>query len=237
MEAKEPGFLGCKTAELLIETKPQALPAPKLRLGNDLASKVIRCMQDKGYTIFNGANHYNIVYLEGVNEDGTPNNDASNEFNDRRLVIEIKSNSPEIVGNWRGTTEPGYYYTYNPMNAKGAARIAFGQYKAWVMGWHGTASPHEALVQEGGVVTVHRDFNQDLSRSGDSLDTGWFGINQHWGYDYATNDVHNASAGCLLGQMWQGHQEFIDILKDDRRYRLNPNYIFYTTVIDGSQLS
>ncbi len=84
-------------------------------------------MQKRGYQIATGNKEYNIVYVEGMNANGKLNTDPPNHFNDRRMVIEVINGSPRIIANWEATTEPGYYYTYNPMNDKGAARIAFGQ--------------------------------------------------------------------------------------------------------------
>lgn len=97
---------------------------------NDLASRIISYMKAKNYIVFSGSKNYNLVYVEGMNEDETLNNDAPNEFNDRRIVIEVVNNIPKIVNHWLATTEPGNYYTYHPLNHDGAARIAFGQYKA-----------------------------------------------------------------------------------------------------------
>ncbi|MCA1995431.1 MAG: peptidoglycan-binding protein [Coleofasciculus sp. S288] len=186
MKINEPAILGPITAEKLIETKPEDLPEPPLQLGDDLASRIIKYMQLKKYQIFQGIRQYNIVYVEGMNADGSLNNDAPNHFNDRRMVIQIVDGVPAIVGNWEGTTEPGSKYTYKPISdyaqKYGAARIKFGQYKAWKVGIHGTSEKHEALVQIGGEITVHRDCNKDFQRVGDKLDTGYFAINQHWGY-------------------------------------------------------
>lgn len=103
-----------------------------------------------------------------MNEDGTLNGDAPNQFNDRRIVIEV-IDGVDI-----------YYTAIRPMNDRGTARIQFGQYKAWTVGIHGNSEPHKALVQVA-PVTVHRDFNKDFKRTGDALDTGLFGINQHYG--------------------------------------------------------
>jgi hypothetical protein len=122
------------------------------------------------------------------------------------------------------------------MNPGGAARIKFGQYKAWQVGIHGTTDRHEALIQTGGTVTVHRDFNKDYQRVGDKEDTGYFAINQHWGYDFPTNNIYYASAGCLVGRLRQGHREFMSLIKQDRRFQLNNRYVFYATVIYGQDL-
>ena len=53
----------------------------------------------------------NIVYVEGLNEDGTVNDDAADKWNDLRVVIGFEGDKPVILGKWRATTEPGAYYT------------------------------------------------------------------------------------------------------------------------------
>ncbi|WGV28670.1 peptidoglycan-binding domain-containing protein [Halotia branconii] len=231
----ETEFLGAVTAKKLIETKPEDLPQPPLKLGNDIASRIVKYMLAENYQVFTAPKQYNIVYIEGMNGDWSLNSDASNQFNDRRIVIEVVDGVPKIVDHWQATTEPGAYYTYNPMNPAGAARIKFGQYKSWAVGMHGSAERHEALVQVR-PITVYRDFNKDFQRTADKLDTGLFYVNQHWGYDAPSNDIRNASAGCLVGRMRQGHREFMAIIKQDRRYVANSDYVFYTTIIPGDDL-
>jgi hypothetical protein len=201
----------------------------------ELANQIIKYMTAKNYVVFSGEKNYNIVYIEGMNEDGTLNDDTPNEFNDRRMIIEIIRGIPKIINQWQATTEPGNYYTYRPMNYDGAARIKFGQYQAWKVGIHGNAEPHEALVQFL-PVTVCRDFNQDFKRTGDKLDTGNFGVNQHWGYDAPITNIKNTSAGCLVGRRREGHREFMQLVKSDRRFLNSEDYIFYTTVIAGDDL-
>ncbi|MDJ0598120.1 MAG: hypothetical protein QNJ37_04685 [Crocosphaera sp.] len=198
-----------------------------------LAEKIIEYMKEKNYKIFSGERQCNIVYIEGMNPDGTLNDDKPNHFNDLRLVIEFVNGVPTIVGNWVGTTEPGGRYTHNPMNPKGAARIKFGQYTAWQVGVH---KDHEALVQTGGVVTVHRDFDKNFIRTGDKLDTGYFGINQHWGYDNPFNNIGSASAGCLVGREKRKHRDFMALIKQDPRYKNNRKFIFTSTIIAGDDL-
>ncbi|MBD2297242.1 peptidoglycan-binding protein [Nostoc sp. FACHB-190] len=231
----EPDYIGAVTAKELIETKRDELPKPELKLGNDIASRIVKYMLAQNYQVFTAPKEYNIVYVEGIDGDWNLNSDTPNAFNDRRIVIEVVNGTPKIVDHWQATTEPGRYYTVNPMNSAGAARIKFGQYKAWAVGLHGNAERHEALVQVA-PLTVHRDFNKDFKRSGDKTDTGLFYINQHWGYDAPSNDIKNASAGCLVGRMRQGHREFMSIIKQDRRYVANNDYVFYTTVIPGDDL-
>ena len=124
-----------------------------------------------------------------------------------------------------------------PMNINGAARIAFGQYKSWVVGTHlkGRASAHEALVQVG-EVTVHRDLNKDFMRTNDKTDTGLFGINQHWGYDAPKDNLGSTSAGCLVGRTKKGHREFMATLKADPRFVASPAYRFMAAVLPADEV-
>ncbi len=244
LKSSEKGFLGKDTAQKLIETKRSDIPTPPLP--NNLAGRIIKYMLNKNYIVATGNKEFNIVYVEGLNSDGTLNDDLPNEFNDLRLVIEFVKGIPKIVGSWEGTTEPGDHYTFNSMNPNGAARIKFGQYKAWRIGLHGE-SAHRALIQVE-PVSVHRDRNQDFSRVGDWIDEGLFFINQHWGFDYPKNDITYASAGCLVGRSTQGHIDFLQIIEQDARYlatrfvaisECDPperTYVFYTTIVPGDEL-
>lgn len=202
---------------------------------SNLATRIVKYMELKKYKIFSGTKQYNIVYLEGANADGSINLDTPNHFNDRRLVIQLLNNEATIIGNWEATTEPGNHYTVKPMNPGGAARIAFGQYRSWCVGMHGTRDVHESLVQVA-EVCVHRDYNKDYKRPGDKLCTGLFGINQHWGYDLPTTNVANSSAGCLVGRSRGGHREFMNLIKKDIRYESDRRFIFTSTIIAADDL-
>lgn len=197
--------------------------------------RIIAYMEKKKYNISRKVGEKNIVYVEGCNTDGKPNSDAANHFNDVRLVFGFLGLTPMIQGAWEATTEPGFYYTDNSMNPNGAARIAFGQYQAWQVGIHGNSEPHEALEQVG-LVRVHRDYNRDMIRTGDAIDEGYFGINNHHGYDHPYDDIHTASAGCLVGRTREGHREFMRIIKSDPRYITNKNYTFSIAIIPGDKL-
>jgi len=199
---------------------------------SDLAHLVVAAMERKGHQVDRGPGEVNIVYVEGMNPDGTANADEANKWNDLRLLIRFEGGEPRIIGEWAATTEPGRYWTENPMNPLGAARIEFGQYKAWQVGIHNES--HEALVQTGGPLTVCRDLNKDGQRTGDKRQTGEFGINQHWGYDLP--QVEKASAGCLVGQSKDGHRQFMALVKSDPRYQANRKYVFATAVLQESDV-
>jgi hypothetical protein len=209
-----------------------------LRPQADFAGRVVQAMLAQGFWVARHPQHRNIVYIEGCNPDGTPNDNKPNCFNDVRLVISITEHGiPMIIGAWDGTTEPGKKWTMNPMDPQGAARIAFGQYKAWAVGTHrpGSASAHEALVQVA-EVTVYRDLNKDYQREGDKAFTGIFGINQHWGYNLPKDDLGTSSAGCLVGRTKTGHREFMSLIKQDPRYTASHAYRFISTIIPVSSL-
>jgi hypothetical protein len=44
------------------------------------------------------------------------------------------------------------------------------------------------------------------------------------------------SAGCLVGRTRDGHRAFMKIVKQDRDYVKNKNYVFSTTIIPGDDL-
>lgn len=195
-------------------------------------TKICDYMRAQGYELSSKPGEKNIIYVEGMDTNGNLNADAPNQFNDVRLIL---GHELQLLGNWAATTEPGRWYTQNPMNPGGAARIAFGQYKAWAVGMHGNSEPHQALVQVA-EIKVFRDANKDGIRQGDSTQVGLFGVNQHWGYDLPSENVGKASAGCLVGRTRQGHREFMNLVKTDPRYVYNSKYVFRTTIIPGDKL-
>lgn len=202
------------------------------------AKRILRYMRDKGYWIARSPNMYNIVYVEGVNESGVPNDDLHDRWNDRRLVIQIQQGGkPVLVVNDEATTEPGRFYTQNPINTQGAARIAFGQYKAWVVGLHGGKQP---ALRQAGTIRVHRDLNKDTKRSAsDPIDIGdLFFVNQHTTSESLTPElVGKFSAGCLVGRRYRSHMTFLATIKKDVRYQRNNAYMFVTAIIPGDDLA
>lgn len=198
-----------------------------------LAKRILRYMDGKKYWIARSPYMYNIVYVEGMNAEGTSFADPANEWNDRRLVIRIRQGGqPEVVHNFDATTEPGIPEKAKP-HPLGIARIAFGQYKSWAIGLH--KGKQVALCQADNL-RIHRDKDRNGFRTGDKIFVGKdFGINQH-STTVKTGRVGDWSAGCLVGREWGEHLTFLSTVKSDVRYTLNPNYRFISTVIPGDEL-
>lgn len=201
---------------------------------SDLAGKIVTAMHKHGYWICRHSKCVNIIYVEGMDVGGRANKNVPNHFNDLRLLIRIENGIPKLVAQWEGTTEPGKYFTMKPMNKRGAARIAFGQYKAWIVGRHGK-DKHEALVQNR-PLPVYRDIKKVFKRYGDRH-VGNFGINQHWGYDLRKADIGRSSAGCLIGRTRAGHRNFMKLIRADARARAaGGGYRFMTTVLPAADV-
>ena len=229
--ALDGGFTRQVAATLL---KPTA-PLPEIRAGGGWIDRAIAYVGKKGWFVCRHPDCKNVIYLESVELDGALNDGAPNKFNDLRVVFSIGPDGVPVMHDWDGTSEPGMFYTMNPLNPAGAARIAYGQFKSWIVGTHhpGTANAHEALIQVADI-DVYRDLAKDFKREG-PLFTGLFGINQHWGYDAPKDDVGNTSAGCLVGRTKAGHREFMALLKTDPRYLANRGYKFMTAVMSGKE--
>ncbi len=218
------GIVGPPTAPV---TMPTPVPVP-VTSGREFIDRVVAGMEAKGYRIDKKPGEVNIVYIEGRDRfTGARNDGRPDLWNDVRMVFSYKDGRPVDLGEWTSTTQPGFYFTRNPLNPGGAASIKPGQYTAWKVDLH--RGQYEALCQRG-ELTLTRDFNKDYKREGDKEETGtWEGINQHHGNDAATVGPH--SAGCLVGRRIDGHEDFMSIVKSDPRYRADRNYMFTTTVL------
>lgn len=212
------------------------------------ADRIVKYMEAKGYQVSRKPGEVNIVYVEGADEDGTPNSNQSNHFNDRRIVFSFQDGQPKIVGNWLATVNPGVAFL--GVNPKGLPHTMFGQYQSWQVGTHVGASGgsgHEALIQVAPVEVVRawtgmRPSDAEIKKGktfdGQStfVERGEFGINQHWGYDYPPDDISKVSAGCLVGRSIDEHIKFMKTIKSDPRYRSDSSYLFFTAILPGVEL-
>lgn len=186
------------------------------------SAKILNYCDSEKYPITD----FNIIYIEGMTINGQLNGDEPNQFNDVRAIF----NRDRCIDCWQATCEPGSWYTDYPMNPEGAFRIAFGFHKkAWEIGLHGNSDPHESLIQTE-EVRGYRDYNGDMIRTGDRQVSGYFGINQHWGYDMPLTDIGQASAGCLVGRSRHGHREFMAFCVNSGEKQ------FSTIVLPGNEI-
>ena len=228
-----PGLVTRRTSESKLFSKPAAQVVNTVKSDSTLAVKILNRLKELNCKL----TALNIVYLEDSDAEGNPLPESLNSFNDRSIILRYYADKdPEIIFNAVATTEPGKYYTLNPMNPKGAAQIKLDvQFlNEWEFGYHGTGKYiHPALVQYGNI-TVLRDYNKDSSRIGDKEDTGLFHINQHgvYGYKQPVNDIGRASAGCLVRFDYADHLEFMKILKQNHPR----DYKFNTIVLDTTKL-
>jgi len=226
----------------VVQPAPQSPPAPKAVVQSASQNlldpeRIVVWMQAHNCTVETARKRVNLVYLEGVNPDGTRNNNRIDLWNDIRLILQYVDGKPKVVFDCIATTEPGIYYdrTHVIGGPQGAALIAPGQQACWQVGIHdaGKSYGHEALVQTGAEVSVYRDFDKSFRRQAGHITTGWYGINQHSTgmADASLSSIQAWSAGCLVVPHMADHKEWMRILKTDERYLADHKFVFPTTVI------
>lgn len=202
-----------------------------------LLHRILAYMTAQGHAIATGPGEVNIVYIEGIYEDGTPNSDELDGWNDLRVVFLHDAEGQASIAHIAiATTEPGRSATFSTAARLrgGVARLAFGQHTAWRVGVHKTLD-HQALVQRAPLM-VHRDLNRDGLRTRDNLAPAT-GINQHsTRKGFSGEQVGNWSEGCLVGWNWDLHQAFMALVMADPRYLKRKNFLFTTTLIPGDKL-
>jgi len=184
----------------------------------------------------------NIVYVEGMDLSGEVNRDEPDKWNDCRFVVSFVDGAWQFTHQAKATTEPGVYYTKNPLNKYGAARIAFGYHPPCCRaGLHKGKQP--ALVQSG-PIRVIRDANRDGKRNpGEKevmLDN--IGLNHHTtAKGFFGDTVGRYSAGCLVGQRYAQHLKFLEVMATDSRRlaseAIGQAYDHDFWVLDGSKLA
>lgn len=208
---------------------------------DEAAARITAYMSEQRIPFDTATGLLNIIYLEGVSPDFTPNDNQPDGWNDLSLLLQHDADGvPHLAFVAPATTEPGIFSTLSAAARRlgGVARIKLGQQRAWRFGYHRAArnhNSHPALVQCAPVL-VHRDANRDYKRTGDIVAQG-FGINQHSTNPHYTNGpVGGHSAGCLVRKLWADHLRFLELLKTDPRQVADPKFVWATTVLDGKQL-
>jgi hypothetical protein len=237
----------CKMADLPFEgalspAAAEALlapdPAPPLRPQEDLAGRVAAALMRRGDWICRHPDCFNIVYVEGLNAAGLRIPRRPNAFDDLRLLLRVaEGGTPELCAAWTATTAPGRPAVEAPAEPVGAPVLRRGQHRAWVIGCTaiGTLFEQEALVQVA-PLAVTRDRDRDFRRGDDPAEDGLFLIDQHGALDAAEDCVGGSGAGCLVGRVQAGHQDFMAMLRRDPRWRMNTSHRFTTSILGAEEL-
>lgn len=169
--------------------------------------KVKETYEKKGYAFFDTGDH-------NLNIFGIRCTVNSNKFDDLMGCAYRLNGKPQLKI-WPITTDAGIYWLKNPMNKKGTAILAPGQYrKAYKIGKH--LNDYEALVQIGGKVKVFRDGDMDLEHDMDpaTLDNGFFGINLHRSNPFKESyNIDKWSAGCQVHATPTGFNEMMSLAR------------------------
>jgi len=167
-----------------------------------------------------GGGEWGEVNLFGLRNEIDQQSDLFNDF--------IGICSGDIIRVYAGTTDPGAWWTRNPITAAGttgAAHLCEGFHKnAWRVGTHATGTPfaHEALVQTGNKVKIWRDVNKDYEKSDrDPVQEGYYGINIHRAGLDDPMKIGKYSAGCQVVQNHKEFEELIGIVKASENYKKN----------------
>jgi hypothetical protein len=92
----------------------KALP---LNPGDDFAGKLIKAMQRNNYWIARHPDCVNIAYVEGMDPDGTANDNRNNVFNDLRVVFQIRDDGVPVVRDmWEATDHRAQPQVYGATN-------------------------------------------------------------------------------------------------------------------------
>lgn len=155
-------------------------------------AKVKAAVEKAGFKFFTGNMNVNMIGVRSKNR-------KVDNWDDFFILCWQENGKNMIWVNDQFTTDPGIYYMQQKLlNPAGCGILVRGQYRGvWKIGKHGAAQ-YEAFVQTGNKVKLYRDRNKDNIMDFDpkSIMEGFFGVNQHHGYDSV--NVKNNSAACQV---------------------------------------
>lgn len=155
-------------------------------------NKVKAAVEKAGFKFFTGEMNINMIGVRSKNR-------QVDNWDDFFILCWQEGGKNMIWVDDQFTTDPGIYYMQQKLlNPAGCGILARGQYRGvWKIGPHGAAK-YEAFVQTGNKVKLYRDRNKNNIMEFDpkSIQEGYFGVNQHHGYD--STNVKNNSAACQV---------------------------------------
>jgi hypothetical protein len=198
----------------------KSVPPPDAPELHDLGHCVKRVMLAKNYSWFPDQN---TVSVEGMDPDGAANGNRHDAFDDIKMVLDGEGRI--IGGPWEATTQPGRFWTDNPMASGGAFIIALGPQSCWSPG------PYRGLTvwrqAENSTIMGTRDPDGTYLRQGNPIRHGNIGIHHHGGHDMPRSAIRRTAAGCQVIRLEEMQAEFMRItlrnppyLKDPRDFRL-----------------
>jgi hypothetical protein len=225
----KPEFIGPGSAHLLLERTRNTNLVPNKLPPSNLANRIFNLCNDRGYALDLQPGAVNIIGIEGMSPSGNPNNDAPDQWNDSIGLLSLVDRVPKMLCLYQGTTEPGRYYTMNPLNPGGAARLQLGQHKKlWIVGQH---RGYEAM-QQVGAATLVRDKNRNAQRDDKVTVERGNGINLHsTSPRFIPSIVDRFSAGCVVIQRWNEFQQLMKLIKGSTQYKNNRSAQFDFTLL------
>ena len=162
----------------------------------------------------------------------TPNRSADC-FDDTLVVAYLDPFGNKRIDRFPITTDPGLNYLKKPMNSKGCAILAPGQYLGmWRLGMHQGKYP--ALVQTK-PCNVFRDFNRDpiLDYNVNTLESGLFGINLHYvSASTIVKSIGNGSAGCQVHPIKEDNDYILSLVHLQMRY-IKTDAVSYSLILES----
>ena len=193
--------------------------------------EILKVYKFKGHKIFEAKDSNGKVVPFNLNIGGIRTNDMTpNTFNDFEFCFYKDENEQQKFFIWEITTDPGLYYLRFPLNNKGTAILAPGQYLGcWQIGLH--KGKYKALVQSGNAIKVYRDCNRDDKYDYQewTAEWGYFGIDNHRASKYPiVNYVNKFSAGCQVFKDPKDFDELMALCSYSVKYF--PNRFSYTLI-------
>jgi len=169
-----------------------------------IISAILEAYYNKGYK-FRYENYPNIF---GIRTDLR----ITDKFDDIIGVFWGEKYIDNIV-TYSATTDPGKFYTQNPMDGKRTAIMCPGQHKnVYAKGLH--QGKYEALKQVR-EIPFYQDVNKDLIIDTESIKSQLIGANIHGTKDdFKPWRIGKFSAGCQVIEMWDDYMEFMNIIKN-----------------------
>jgi hypothetical protein len=188
-----------------------------------LLPKIKAILRDNNYELFSRPFELNIVGLRSKST-------VANKFDDEMHVFYRIGALKWKYYIFKITTDPGTFWLNNPMQQKGTAILAEGQYKnAYQLGLH--RNKYLALVQRK-EMTIIRDYNRDaiLDFNNGRRTTGIDGINIHRANQVGTTKlIGKNSAGC---QVFENADQFALFIKMCQKHKTLYGNAFTYTLID-----